>query len=251
MMGWITSWKRVLPSLIVILGASAAPSAWAQEQDAGFINVRVIQVKPDRIAEWEELQKEMSAAMKKAGATRHIWQVARGGIDTYHIVTYVSELGANDEPAENPLGATRFAAWAGRVGQCVGDRQVLVLRRYPDLTIPMKDGATPNLMLLALRTTEPDGRTEYADYLRDQFVPALKKAKVDGFYVSRVFAGDSPDTWVVANMVDKWSDFDTPHPIIETLGQEAGAKVFAGLSPMMERRENVLLSYREDLSALP
>ena len=38
MMGWITSWKRVLPSLIVILGASAAPSAWAQEQDAGFIN---------------------------------------------------------------------------------------------------------------------------------------------------------------------------------------------------------------------
>lgn len=249
--------RRIVCSTAAVFGAAVlacgfAPSRlYSQDAEPGWINVRVIQVKPDQQGEWEELQKEMSAAMKKAGSERHIWQVVRGEIDTYHIVTMVDEMGNNDEPSPNPLGDVRFAAWASRVAQCVGDRRVLVLRRYPDLSIPAKEGTTPGLMLLGVRRTTLGSRGDFADLLRDQYVPALKKAKVEGYYVSRVFAGDSPDTWITASYIDKWAEFDTSHPITEALGQEKGSELFSKTSALLSHRENILLQYREDLSALP
>jgi hypothetical protein len=193
----------------------------------------------------------MSAAMKKAGQSREIWQVARGDVDTFHIITRTSNLGGNDNPGENPLGATRFASWGLQVAQCVGDRQVLTVRGLADLAIPAKDGHVPNLAVLALRTVIPGKRAEYEAYLKNDLIPAMKKAKMEGISVGRVFMGDSPNTYGIFGLVDKWSNFDGPHPIIKTLGEEAGRKVFMNGSVLTSSSENVLLRYRADLSIQP
>ena len=64
-------------------------------------------------------------------------------------------------------------------------------------------------------------------------------------------AGDSPNTYGIFGLVDKWSNFDGPHPIIKTLGAEAGEKVFMNGWMLTHSSENVLLRYRADLSIQP
>jgi hypothetical protein len=250
-MKWIGSTVQATCVSAVLLAALVPPAAVAQGADAKWRNVRVIQVKPDRQAEWITLQKEMNAAMKKAGQSRDIWQVARGNVDTFHIGTTLSNLGQNDSTAENALGAERFASWALQVAQCVGDRQVVTIRRRPELTIPPKDGRVPQLAVLALRTVIPGKRAEYESYLKNDYIPAMKKAKADGVFVNRIFMGDNPDTYAVVNFIDKWSEFDSGHPLVRELGQQKANAIFDKASTLIQSSENLVLRYRPDLSVQP
>ena len=247
-MTWLNR-TMLLVAVAGLLLSLAPPSALAQDDEPGWVNVRVIEVRPDKAAEWEQLQQQRNEAIKKAGLTgRDIWKVVRGDVDTYHIVTRVSKLGGNDEPPPDPLGVAGFQQWISRVNQCVGDRQVLTLRRRPELSIPAKEGRKPNLGMLRLRTTGPAQGQAYAAYLRDDLIPALKKAKVDGVYVSRVFAGDNNRTWAQFSMVDNWAGFDEPGALTKALGQtEAGNLIRKG-GKLIEHSENILLQYRADLS---
>ncbi len=248
-MTWLNR-TMLLVAVAGLLLSLAPPSALAQDDEAGWSNVRVIEVRPDKAAEWEQLQQQRNEAIKKAGLTgREIWKVVRGDVDTYYIVTRVSKLGGNDEPPPDPLGVAGFQQWISRVNQCVGDRQVLTLRRMPALSIPAKEGRKPNLAILRLRTNGPGQRQPYTAYLRDDYIPALKKAKVDGVYVSRIFAGDSVRTWAVVTLVDNWAAFDEPNPLTKALGQAEAGKLIQKGARMIEQNETILLQYRADLSA--
>ena len=248
-MTWLNR-TMLLAAVAGLLLSLAPPSALAQDDEPGWVNVRVIEVKPDRVAEWEQLHKQRNEAFKKAGRTvPEIWEVVRGNVDEYHIVTMVPKLGGNDEPQPDPLGEAGFQQWASRISQCVGDRQVLTLRRMPALSIPAKEGRKPNLALLRLLTTGPVQGQAYAAYLRDDLIPAVKKAKVDGVYVSRVFAGDNARTWAVFALVDNWAAFDEPSPLTKALGEAEARKLLEKGGKLIERSETLLLHYRADLSA--
>ncbi len=248
-MTWLNRTMLVVAAAGLLVSLTP-PSALAQDDEAGWLNVRVIEVRPGKAAEWEQLQQQRNEAIKKAGLTgRDIWKVVRGDVDTYHIVTRVSKLGGNDEPPPDPLGVAGFQQWISRVNQCVGDRQVLTLRRMPELSIPEKEGRKRNLAVLSMRTNGPGQRQPYTAYLRDDLIPALKKAKVDGVYVNRVFAGDSVRTWAVVALVDNWAAFDEPNPLTKALGQEETRKLTAKGGKLIERIKRILLHYRADLSA--
>ena len=213
------------------------------------MNIRIIKVKPGRAAAWEQLHKHRHEAFKKAGRTvPEIWEVVRGDVDTYQIVTRASKLGGNDEPPPDPLGEAGFQQWSSRISQCVADRQVLTLRAMPELSIPAKEGRKPNLGLLRLRTNGPGQHPPYAAYLRDDYIPALKKAKIDGVYISSVFAGDSRRTWAMFTLIDSWSVFDEPNPLTKALGEAERRKLGLKGASMIVKTETILLRYRADLS---
>ena len=247
---WLKNRTVIAAAVAGLLWGLAPSLGLAQDDEPGWLNVRVIEVKPDKAAEWEQLQKQRSEAIKKAGRPgRDIWEVVRGDIDVYHIVTRVQNLGENDEPQPDPLGEAGFQQWRSRTQQCVGDRQVLTLRRMPELSIPAKEGRKRNLGILSLRTNGPGQRQSYIAYLRDDYIPALKKAKVNGVYVSRVFAGDSVRTWAFFTLVDNWAAFDKPNPLTQALGEAETRKLIGKGMRMIERSERILLRYRADLSA--
>ena len=153
---WFKNRTLIAAAVAGLLWGLAPSLGLAQDDEPGWLNVRVIEVKPDKAAEWEQLQEQRSEAIKKAGLPgRDIWEVVRGDIDVYHIVNRVQNLGGNDEPQPDLLGEAGFQQWISRVNQCVGDRQVLTLRRMPELSIPAKEGRKPNLAMLRLRTTGP------------------------------------------------------------------------------------------------
>ena len=67
-MTWLNR-TMLLAAVAGLLLSLAPPSALAQDDEPGWVNVRVIEVKPDRVAEWEQLHKQRNEAFKKAGRT--------------------------------------------------------------------------------------------------------------------------------------------------------------------------------------
>lgn len=239
-------------ALLGILSALTQSRVMAQASDPGWVNLRVIEVKPDRAAEWEELRKERATAIKDSGGTPPtIWEVVRGEVDSYYILSFVSELGANDEAPSDLMGAADRARWGSRIDRCVAHRKVMTLRRLPQFSIPAREGRKPNLAFVSFVTMIPAKRQDYFAYLRETIMPALRMAKMDGVYVSVLFAGGSADTLVTATWLDKWSVLDDLHPLMKLLGQEEAEKILDKGKPFIARRERVMLHYRPDLSLQP
>ena len=72
--------------------------SYAQGQAPGLLDLRIVTVKPNRIAEWVELQHQLNAAREEAGmSAREFWQVAIGDLDTFHIFTPIARLTETQE----------------------------------------------------------------------------------------------------------------------------------------------------------
>ena len=245
-------YRKRIPWLLVLAGALAALSprpVAAQSDPPKWINVRVIQVKANRVAEWEGLQKRFNEALKTTSSPgRDFWQVIRGQLNTYHIVTEVPNLGQNDQTAPNGMEPAEWAQWQDRVADCVGDRQVLTLRNYGELSIPPAQGRKPKFLVLSMQTNGDGQFRAYYNHLKDNVVPALKKGGVNGRWVSRVFLGDDSRTWATASLVDKWEDFEGPGPLTKSVGAEEAAKIRSKGTGMITSARRIFLTYREDLS---
>lgn len=248
--------NRILSSPAGLLFACAAtllftglsPVLWAQGSPPPLLSVRVVHVKPDKVDEWESLQKEYSAALAKSGESRSIWQVARGDLDTYHIVSPLQKFADLDTPPTPPMEAGAWAQWQMKASQCVADRQFMILRTNADSSIPLKEGRKRNLLLLTMRQHAPGRGPEYGAAQAKEVFPALRKAGVNGFTTAQVVAGGNSRTWVTAEYLDKWSDLDGPGPLAKALGENA-SKLAAKLGSMVVDVERIVLRFREDLSA--
>ena len=82
----------------------------------------IVEVKPDMVPEFEELQKEFNAAARRAGVTdRTISQVVRGPATEYYILAPVNAFADYDEPnvVAEAMGETGWAQWVARVTKTV------------------------------------------------------------------------------------------------------------------------------------
>lgn len=245
---WSTRGRFLFACAAALLLTGFNPKLAAQNNPPPLLSVRIVQVKPDKVAEWEGLQKELSAAMKKAGATRTVWQVVRGDLNTYHIVEGLAKYADLDEPASPPMEAAAWASWQARVLQCVGNRQLLIARTNPDLSIPLKKGRKINLLLLTWRKYAPGRGGDYQTALAKELFPALKKAGINGYFENQIVAGHRLRTWVSARYIDKWADLDGPGLLSRALGENSG-KLASKLGSMIVDVERMILRIREDLSA--
>lgn len=240
--------RLLIACAATLLLTGVSPILWAQGDPPPLLSVRVVHVKPDKVDEWEGLQKELSAALAKAGESRSIWQVARGDLDTYHIVSPLQKFADLDNPPAPPMEPGAWSQWQKRASQCVADRQFMILRTSPDSSIPLKEGRKRNLLLLTMRQHAPGRGPEYGAARTKELLPALRKAGVDGITTAQVVAGGNSRTWVTAEYLDKWSDLDGPGPLTKALGENAG-KLAAKLGSMVVDVERIVLRFREDLSA--
>ena len=94
--------SRVTLFLVGLTLLICSHPSYAQEEAPGLLDLRIVTVKPNRIAEWVELQHQLNAAREEAGmSAREFWQVEIGDLDTFHIFTPIEKLGEG-EPARPP-----------------------------------------------------------------------------------------------------------------------------------------------------
>ena len=242
--------------IVVVLTVMMFLAGWSLCQsespsEPSLLNVSVVQVKYDMIQEFEALQKEMSGALKEAGSPfRHVWQVARGATNEYHIVTPAENFAEFDQPSlsAKAMGEEGFAAWVAKVTKCIQARSVLTLRSVPGLSIPPKDGAATNLAVLTTRDALPGRGRDYATWMREKLLPAAKKAGVTGFSVYRPVFGGSDRGWTTVTLADNWAALDQDHPIVRSLSQAELAELFGPVGEMTASGERIVIRYRPELS---
>ena len=239
----------VLAVMMIVAGSGLSQSDSSSEP--GLVNVSIVQVKPGMMPEFEALKKEMSDALRKAGSTFvHVWQVARGTTNEYQTVSPVKNYAQFDEPSlsARAMGEEGFAKWVAKITKCIQTRRLITLRAVPSLSIPAKEGATPSLAILTTRENLPGRGGDYNTWMREKYLPALKKAGVEGFYVYRTAFGASGRGWTTVTRIDNWAALDKRNPLREALSAEEMAELFSDAGAMTGSPERIVIRYRPELS---
>ena len=241
-------------SVLTALVALAIP-AFCQVT-APMRNVVRYQVKPERITEFEDVEKQVAASFRKAGGDyyRVVFRDAVGS-GQYMVVTPLSKFGDRDSPSPYSKMTTEQerASRGTRLSQCVEHVQTTIEKSYDDLTIttPGVAGPLPFLRLTRSRI-KPGKGDEYIAALKNDLVPALKKMGVKSYRVRQVLWGGNPNDYASSSGFEKWGEMDGgPTTLAKAMGDAAYKKYTDKMNEIVAGRERFIMRYLPDLSYYP
>ena len=201
----------------------------------------ILKVKPDMVDEFIALQKEANVRLKKLGMPwRRFIRAAAGDTYEFRISSPVPKWAALDQPGwigrafDDP---SELANWVGRIQKCLLSREVFYSVNYPELSIPLKEGRNPGFLVITVLENAPTKGPAFAEYLKNELIPAYKKAGVDGVGVSRRRFGTNSRHWLIITFLDKMEELDEPHPLAKSLGEENWSRIGGSVSRARAGRE--------------
>jgi hypothetical protein len=237
-----------LGSLLVAVMLLPPATALGQDDARSYAQVRTIHVKSGMQGSFVEQQEKFAAAMAAAERPgRSVWQEVAGEVGVFHMVVDRDNLASFDEQLVPPMEQEEWQAYGRALSATTESINRMVLRRYPEYSIPADDGAEVNLLSLRYMTVAPGKTREFRDFLENRFIPALKESGAKGVRVSRINQGGNPGTWIIASQLPNWAVLDEPVWFL-ALTPEERTTLFAGFGDMVVSQESRMLRYREDLS---
>lgn len=195
------------------LGAVVSVTAMAQGNPP-LLSVARIQVKPDRMTEFIEIQKKITEAFKKGGAPLRV--VLRGNLGNPNEVLTISPMNSYAErdttgsPIRKAMTDAEWAALFARRDQCVVSVRATMEQTLPDMGIAPPPGNALPKMVREVRTMVRVGMADqYMAAVKNELVPAYKKMGVTYLRARRVQYGGSRTEFSSGWGFDKWSDLDT------------------------------------------
>ena len=144
-----------------------------------MVDVGIVQVKPAMLGEWEALQKELVAEMKKAGAKapRQVYQTIRGNNFEYHVVRPRTNWAEFDTPDTGGSSGSQ-QGWFSRVFKCIDSREALVAQVMKEHSNP-PDTPAPMTTLITF-TIAPGKLGEFDELVKSKWVPLRRKLGLAG-----------------------------------------------------------------------
>ena len=212
----------------------------AQGQAPRLLDLRIVTVKPNRIAEWVGLQQELNEAREEAGlSARDFWQVEIGDLDTFHIFTPIARLGEG----EMPLPADEAAQWAARVNDTLVSRRNMVLRIHP-ASIPPVEGKQYDFAVVRTRVAAKDHFADLSSWYGEKWYPFQREAGSEAMLLTQiVYAGNSRTMYSV-DLVEDWDAVNAPPRLPPAESQQLRAEG----GSYVELASQILLRRRHDLS---
>ncbi len=236
------------------LGSSAQTPASAAKDPMmtpQLLLVQVVSVKPEATPQYIALQKsDVIPALQKAGVKdREVWQAAVFGITSeVATVTAIADMSEFDgpNPMTKALGAEGYQAFLGKVRPLVTSTRNFLIQTRPELSF----GNVTNTKL-AIRTNvqvAPNKQLEFEAFLKNEFIPVLKKAQVKRYTVARVLYGGSTMEYVTVLAIDNFADVAKGHPIVRVLGEDGANKLNARAGAFVTSAERYVMRLNEELS---
>ena len=211
--------RRVFCGAALMLMAALSHEALAQNQSPTpqaaptpeFLQITVVSVKPEMMAEFQNFMKNTTnPALKKGGIKwREVWQStgAAGDAFEYILVTPVAKLADFDGPGplEKGLGAQGVSAWQTKAGSLVNSVRRFIIRTRPDLSFAPQRSGPPKLAVVHFVHVAPNRNADYENYLKNDFVPAMKQAGVT-YLVSQTIFGGNGNEYITLTMRDQIAD---------------------------------------------
>lgn len=223
-------------------------SSVAQEEEAegpGYIEVRVVNTISAGTAKWVELQEQAAEAQEEDAPWRDVWQVVRGELDSFHIVSGLENYAALDGQGEG--GGGPAPEWVAAITPTVDSRTQSIIRMHTNLTIPNPEDYEPNLMTLRYITVRQGQAETFHTWLREELQPAIAAGGTTGVYYGHVAQGGNVARCVIASHFANWAELDGPGAFAHLSEEEQNA-LFADWDTMVVRHEVRTLQYRAELS---
>jgi len=226
-----------MAGLTLLIGSG---QSYSQEQAPGLLDVRIVTVKPNRIAEWVELQHELNAAREEAGlSAREFWQVEIGDLDTFHIFTPIARLGEG----EQPMPPAEAAQWSARVNDTLVSRRNMVLRIHP-ASIPRVEGKQYDFAVVRTRVAAKEHMTDLVNWYGQKWFPFHREQGSEAMLLTQIlYAGDGRTLYSV-DLAEDWDAVNAP----PSLPPEETRAFLAEGALYVEHASQILLRRRHDLS---
>jgi hypothetical protein len=248
--------RRSFGSFVVVASvfalASSSPVAQAPPA-AQRLLIQIVNVKPEAVNDWLAMQqKETIPALKKAGQpARDAWTTNLfGEAFEYHFATPITSFAEYDNP--NPivraLGQEGARIYNDKVRRMIVAQRTLAITMAPE-SIMLPASYQPKYMILNFVYVTPGRTNDYANYLRNELMPVIRKAKPVGFGLSRTLHGGDANEFVTARYIDKMADLDGPNLQQQVLGDKAGT--LAPAAGVVQRQERRIYRYVPELSFGP
>jgi hypothetical protein len=212
------------------------------------------QIKPEFRQEYEAAQKELAAAYKKAGMpSRVVVQTILGDYAEYISIAPITKLADLDgpTPAARALGEAASQKLIKRLGGYVVAVHRSTNLALPEISIntPMENpGEYAEVMIMRLF---PGKAADFTAFMKNDFLPAMKKADVANFWVSRpIFGGDLLER-IAVRPIHKMAELDGGPLIPKTLGQEGAHRLAEKRNAIVQSTSYIVVRVRPDLSLMP
>jgi hypothetical protein len=235
---------------MAVVGAMAS-SAFAQ--DGNIRSVTFYTVKPDRIGDFEAEVKAYNAVLAKGGSTHYasVWLSQTGPRDYARAIYYnkYADLDAGPDPKLKDQAAD-LARINVRIIDCTESWRRVIEEVNPDLSLPPSNDV-PKMIRVLVTDVRPEKVGEYLDLVKNEILPAIKKAGVTEYNVaSRRFGAPSTEFVSVLGL-NNWADFDGEFGVEKGLGKEGYKALVAKVRTLIVRSQYDVYRFEPDLSYLP
>ena len=227
-----------------------APVSGAYAQGAEWMQVDVVNVVPNRLDDYVELQlEEVNPTLQRAGVPwRSVWRIAEFG-NSYELqlVTPMSSLAQYDTggPLARVLEPDRRQRLVDRLRRLTVTRQRFAMRYRPEMSVEADDVGGLSLARVTTVQVSPGRTAEWEAFLRSNLPKFSDANLVFGVY-ERVF-GPGAASWLIVENYSSFAQLEEPSLMARAFGEEAGAAV-ARLAGVITSIERTVLRYDAELS---
>lgn len=200
-----------------------------------WFEISVVSIKPEKYAEYERLIKEeINPALKKGGLPwRNVFTRATfGELFEYVSVSPITRLGQYDEPdpLTKVLGQEATGALRAKLRGCYNRLHTYASRKMSDLAFTNNPGNAP-IVVVSVIQLAPGRKAEWRKFMREEFVPVIRKSDMMGFEAHETMLGGNADEIVTVSWWKNYADLEKGPPIERVLGAEGAAKLMQKLPP--------------------
>ncbi len=239
----------------VVFALAASTLSLAQPQAApDWAVITTVRIRPESRAEFEAMQKEITAAYKKGGAPyRVVTQTIFGDLMEYTSIVPLAKFADMDGPSplDKALGAAGSQRLLKRAGAYLTgvDRVSSLALHSLSIETPMADpGQFVHITTFRLVTGKG---AEFTEYMKNEYIPAMRKAEIANLWLSQPIFGGDPNERVMIRFMHSLAEIDAGPPTRKALGVEGAARLGAKQNGIIATTHFSVVRVRPDLSAMP
>ena len=239
-------------ALWAVLAVATVPAALAQSMPAPkWSVVTFTTVKPEMRSQYEAWQKEVTAAFRKADVpSRAVVQTLMGDLFEYISIYPISRFADLDGPSpiEHALGKEEAASLLQKGSQYLSSAHRIASLAIDDLSIRTQTPNPAPYAMVAIVRLVAGKDADFEAWMKDQYLPAMKKAELKNLWVSQTVFGGDPNERVAVRPMEKMAEIDAGPLTAKALGKEGARKLMSASAGIIDSVQYRVVRYRPDLS---
>ena len=245
--------RKLAANALAVTALTAPAILMAQQRSTDQTNsVLLVSVKQDALDEWTNLVKtEVLPALKKAGIPSvQTYQTVLGNGAEFSFVSPLDKMANLDLPPvfERALGKEAGAQLLSKLRKCTMFSRSYLATTVASLSNPAPKGKALPLRVYARYRVAPGKAGEYEAVIKNEILPAYKKAGVYFTYSRRGLGAPGAGEVLLITQAENFAALEGGPPARRILGEEGYAKMQARLAGLRTPVDTIVRRLRPDLS---